>query len=120
MPSITGNVCPSFSPTKSQSSKVERNSSSHSLKVAPKATTPLQEAIRPEKVPSSSLSYSACAIARPKYSLKIYCASIATSQFRTIIRLNVQSKLERNDWLEMLCAFHDSATHEATQLKYIR
>src|SRR5947209_5557092 len=93
MPAITGKVCPSFNPSRSQSSNVERNSSSHSLKLAPKATTPLQEAIRPEKVPSSNLSYSACAIARSKYSLKIYCASIAASQFHTIIRPNVQDKL---------------------------
>ena len=42
-------VCPNLSPRRIHSSKVERSSASHSLRVEPKATTPLQAGILPAK-----------------------------------------------------------------------
>src|SRR4051812_15498264 len=71
------NECPNLMPTNSQSSSVECNSSSHSRSVAPKAITPLQAGMRPEKELSTNLSYSAWAIARFMYSLMIKWVTIS-------------------------------------------
>lgn len=44
-----------LTPTRIQSSRVDRGSSSHFSNVGSKAKTPLQDGIRPANVPSSSL-----------------------------------------------------------------
>jgi hypothetical protein len=59
--------------------RVERSSSWHWCNVTPKAPTPWHAGILPLKDPSSSLSYSACAIAWSTYSVRMYVVDIAPS-----------------------------------------
>ncbi len=86
---------------------MERSSFSHSLSVAPKATTPMHDGMRPENEPSSSLSYSACAKASVEVLAQeilyahhntsmLYLSSLSeTTQVSTelhIIRANINSE----------------------------